>query len=290
VRAVQEPQKLTFQTSDGVVLTGTLFGAVRPGQPAVLVGSALGIAQNFYAPFASWLTQRGYGVMTFDVRGIGASRTPGQSLRAVKADLLTWAQQDFAAAVQTLCVRAQAPQITVLGHSLGAHHPAMSGGATQAKIRKLVSIAGGAGYWRDWAAPSRKLAPLMLHVAGPLLTPLLGYFPGKRLGMVGDLPAGVMRQWSRWCRHPQFAWGAQPELLLPVLATVRYPIHAIGLTDDEAITEVCIRKLLEVQPHAPATLDMVTPQSMGVQRIGHLGAFRRDLQAQLWPHIAQCLA
>ena len=28
----------------------------------------------------------------------------------------------------------------------------------------------------------------MLHLAGPLLTPVLAYFPGPALGMVVDLP------------------------------------------------------------------------------------------------------
>jgi predicted alpha/beta hydrolase len=285
------PQRVpfTFQTADGVALAATLYGSSVPGSPAVLLASALGIGQSFYAPFASWLALGGYTVMTFDLRGIGASRVRGQSLRTVKADMLTWARQDFAAAVRTLCEHAKAPTIAVLGHSLGAHHPAMSDAATQARIHKLVSIGSGAGYWRDWAAPSRKLAPLLLHVAGPLLTRLFGYFPGKRLGMVGDLPAGVMLQWSRWCRHPQFAWGAQPELVCPALATVRYPIHAIGFTDDEAMTEECIRKLLQVQPNAPSTLTMETPQSLGVARIGHLGAFRKEMHQQVWPYIAKCL-
>jgi predicted alpha/beta hydrolase len=46
---------------------------------------------------------------------------------------------------------------------------------------------------------------LLLQVAVPLLLPVFGYFPGKRLGMVGDLSAAAAWQWSRWCHHPEFA-------------------------------------------------------------------------------------
>lgn len=59
---------------------------------------------------------------------------------------------------------------------------------------------------RDWAPCTRNLVPLMLHLASTLLTPMFGYFPGKRLGMVGDLPPGVIRQWTRWCRTSPDVW------------------------------------------------------------------------------------
>ncbi len=66
-----------------------------------------------------------------------------------------------------------------------------------------LHAADGSGYWRDWSAPSRRLAPLMRHLAAPVLTPVLGYSPGKALRMVGDLPGPAVRQWTRW---PSAMW------------------------------------------------------------------------------------
>ncbi len=167
-----EPVALT--TADGVVLQGQVFGSRNPHQRAVLIAGGLGIAQRFYRPLAGWLAQKGHRVMTFDLRGIGASRSPAhrQSLRGLDADMLTWARRDFPAAVNALSALAGGAPIGLIGHSLGA----------------------------------------------PVLTPLFGYFPGKALRMVGDLPAPAMRQWSRWCRHPEFAWGAEPDRVLRVWA------------------------------------------------------------------------
>ena len=277
----------TLTTPDGTVLAATLYGdaADKP----VLMASALGVPQSYYAPFAQWLSARGYLVMTFDLRGMAASRKPGVHLRKVRGDMLTWAQQDFASAVEDLCALSGQPQITVIGHSLGAHHPAMSTAAAQSRIARLVAVASGSGYWRDWAPSTRNLAPLMLHLASPVLTPLFGYFPGKRLGMVGDLPPGVMRQWTRWCRHPGFAWGAEPHKLLPVLATARYPIRALAFSDDEIMTLRAVHKLLQATPNAPSTVQTITPQSVGAKRIGHLGAFRAQHEKQLWPRVADQL-
>jgi predicted alpha/beta hydrolase len=278
-------QPIEFLAEDGERLQGSLFEPASQPLGQVLVAGGLAIPQRFYAPFAAWLAARGQRVMTFDPRGMGRSRRPEHraSLRDLQADVLTWARQDFAAAVRWLADSAAGQPVTLVGHSLGMHHAAMTDAATQARIARAVSVAAGSGYWRDWAASSRRKAPLMLHLAAPLLTPLFGYFPGRRLRMVGDLPGPAMRQWSAWCRHPGFAWGAEPALVLPSLLSARFPIDAFGFTDDEAMTEDCTSKLLQAMPNAPSALRILSPGELGLTAIGHLGAFRPEAAAALWP-------
>jgi predicted alpha/beta hydrolase len=286
-----QTQTIDVIASDGQVLVAKLY---RPAQPAsnpypVLVAGALGIEQRYYAAFCSWLAGRGHTVMSFDLRGIGASLPVGQSLRDVQASMLSWARVDFTAAVGGLCRLADTDQVLLLGHSLGAQHAGMGLPSTQQKIRKLVSVASGSGHWRNWNEYSRRAAPLMFYLAGPLLTPLFGYFPGKRLGMVGNLPRGVMKQFSRWCQHPEFAWGVEPEELLPSLRSARYPIHAISFSDDETMPESGIRHLLAAHVNATSQIEVISPQQMGVARIGHIGAFRPQMQERLWPYLEACL-
>lgn len=277
---------VTLHAADGWPLAATWFEPPGPARGTVLVAAALGVPQRFYAPFCRWLAARGLAVMSFDLRGIGASRPA--SMRSVAVDMLGWARLDFAAAVAHAAGRAGAP-VTVLGHSLGAHHAGMSTEAAQAAIAKLVAVAAGTGYWRDWAPASRRRAPLLLHVAAPLVTPLVGWFPGARLGMVGDLPRGVIAQWSRWCRHPRFAPGVEGAPLVARLAALRCPIHSIGFTDDESMTEACLRQWLAAHPSAPSRLTMLSPAALGVPRIGHLGAFRAPMEPSVWPHLAEAV-
>jgi predicted alpha/beta hydrolase len=280
-----QAQTFIFKAADGTPLAGALFEP--SGQPlsAVLIAGALGVHQSFYTSFASWLARRGHLVMSFDVRGMGASRQPKyrHSLKGLDIDMLGWARLDFAAAVQHVALLNGGAQIAVVGHSLGMHHAAMTDAATQACINRVVSVAAGSGYWKDWVPRARRAAPLMLHLAGPLLTPLLGYFPGKRLGLVGDLPAPVMRQWSRWCKHPEFAWGAEPDKVLPSLQSARFAITAFSFSDDEAIPLACTQKLLAVLPNAPSQLRVMSPRDAGLATIGHVGAFRRGAEPVLWP-------
>ncbi len=273
-----------FTSDDGTSLYGTLYGDGFRDKSCVLIAGGLGVPQRFYSHFATFLSEHNHLVMTFDLRGMGDSRLPEhrRSLRGVNADMLTWARQDFAAAVSYLSGTAPSGTISLIGHSLGMHHAAMTTRSAQEKIKLAVSVAAGSGYWKDWAATSRFKAPLLLHVAAPLLTPLFGYFPGKRLRMVGDLPAPAIKQWSMWCRHPGFAWGAQPELVLPSLRSARFPVHAYSFADDEAMTTECTRKLLAAMPNAPSTQYLITPSEVNLQSIGHIGAFRSEAKEALW--------
>lgn len=282
---------LVLTASDGVRLQGAVYEPERLTGRSVLVAGGLAMPQRFYAPFAAWLAQRGHRVLTFDLRGTGASRAPQhrRSLRGLDADMLTWARRDFPAAVEALSAMADEPRIAVVGHSLGTHHAAMTDARTQTRIELLLAVAAGSGYWRDWAAPSRRLAPLMLHVAAPILTPLFGYFPGKALRMVGDLPAPAIRQWTRWCRHPQFAWGVEPDAILPSLRSARFRIEAWRFTDDEAMTETSTRKLLDAMPQAPSSLRTIHPADLGLRAIGHAGAFRLQAADRLWPLFDEAL-
>jgi len=282
---------LELTTEDHTPLQAVLYQPPGPVRLHVLLASALGVPQRFYAPFAAWLASQGHRVLTFDLRGIGSSRQPThqRSLKGLDANMLTWARQDFAAAVAALADMTHGVPITVVGHSLGAHHAAMTSEQTQRRIGRLVSVAAGSGYWRDWAQPSRRLAPLMLHLAIPVITPLLGYFPGKALGMVGDLPGPAALQWARWCRHPGFAWGAEPAQVLTSLKTARFDIEAFSFTDDNAMTEACIRQLLAAMPGARSTLQVVAPGDVGLKAIGHLGAFRGAAAERLWPVLEHAL-
>lgn len=129
----------------------------------------------------------------------------------------------------------------------------------------------------------------MFYLAGPVATALFCYFPGKRLRMVGDLPAGVMRQWTRWCCHPEFAWGAEPELIRPSLQSARLSITAFSFTDDEAMTETCTRKLLAAFSNSSSLLVRLAPDDVGMNAIGHVGAFNPSGANNLWTRFEECL-
>ena len=64
----------------------------------------------------------------------------------------------------------------------------------------------------------------------PVLTAVAGYFPGGRIGAVGDLPAGVIRQWRRWCLSPDYFASAEGASAREQFDAVRTPIVSLSFT------------------------------------------------------------
>ena len=143
---------------DGTQLVAHVFEPAGASAGSVVIGGAMGVRQDYYAPFAQWLAAQGWRVTSFDYRGSGASLpdTPGGSLRGFKADLSDWAR-DYEAVIDAAHAAAPAQPLYLLGHSLGAQLPGLLG--NQHKISGLLSVAAGSGYWRE-NAPQLKRSVL----------------------------------------------------------------------------------------------------------------------------------
>lgn len=275
------------QTADGARLACRVFEAPGPARGSVVIGAAMGVTQEFYAAFAQWLAAQGWRVTTFDYRGHGQSVPPGRTLRGFRADLFDWAR-DYDAVIGQAHAALPGRPLYLLGHSLGAQLP----GLLERKhlVSGMLCVAAGSGYWRDTAPRIRRAAFYFWFLLVPLATGLFGYFPGRRLRKIGDLPAGVVLQWRRWCLAPRYSVGAEGESVRQRYAGARFPVHALSMDDDELMTLQGIRVLMDLYENASTEVHRVAPRDFGIRRIGHFGAFRREREADLWPRMAQWLA
>ena len=270
---------------DGSRLSLRLYRPEGPVTAAVLIGGAMGVRQDYYQPFAQWLAGQGYAVATFDYRGMGESRAT-RSLRGLKVDLFGWAR-DYDTAIDALREAAPGVPLYLVGHSLGAQLPGLL--RNRAQVDGLISVAAGSGYWRDNAPPLRRMILYFWYLLVPVATALLGYFPGKRLRKVGDLPKGVMLQWRRWCLNPRYHVGAEGVAVRAQFEAARFPLVALSITDDELMTERGTRVLVDCYPNAPRRIERIAPQDVQALRIGHFGLFREQFRSTLWPRIGGLL-
>lgn len=279
-------QTQMLQTSDGARLAVRVYEASERCHGNVVIGSAMGVRQDFYAPFATWLASQGWRVSTFDYRGSGESLALSgvNSLRGFRANLFDWTR-DYEAVVDHAHAAQPDLPLYLLGHSLGAQLPGLM--RNQHKVSGLLGVATGSGYWRENAPQLKRLVPYFWFVLVPLMTKLFGYFPGTRLRKVGDLPAGVILQWRRWCLNPRYSVGAEGEVVRQCYANVRFPLLALSFSDDEMMTLPGTQSLLSLYENAPSHLQRITPSELSLPRIGHFGAFRREQQNLLWPRMAQ---
>lgn len=276
-----------IRAADGFELAAQAFGDVQRCRAGVLIVGAMGVEQKFYAPFAHWLAERGFFVVTFDYRGIGDSRPPPfrTSLRGFAADVTTWIERDVAAAVDFVAARIGAKPLFWLGHSLGGQILGLV--PNRARVAALVTVATGTGYWPQYSWRVRWYAWWLWYVVVPLATRAAGYFPGHRLGTIGDLPAGVIRQWRAWCLQRDYCVGATGAYRQ--YAEVRAPILALSFTDDEFMSRTSVEAMHRFYAQAPREMKRVAPRACGARRIGHFGFFRPRFAASLWPLVSAWL-
>lgn len=260
--------------ADGQPIAARFFRPEGKPKGSVLIVPAMGCSQDYYRAFASWLAAQGFVAATFDYRGTGLSRSG--SLRGFKADILDWAKRDCAAMIEAL----SDPPLYWVGHSLGGQILALA--PNRDKVRKAITVATGSGYWLE-NVPSLRLKVWWLwFVVVPLSLPLFGYFPGRALRKVGDLPKGVMQQWRRWCLSREYAVGAEGEAMRAQYASVRTPIVSLSFTDDEMMSAANTESIHGFYAAAPRTMKRIAPRDIGAQRIGHFGFFRPAYEGSLW--------
>lgn len=277
----------SIATADGTRIAARFFAPPGAARSAVLIVSAMGAPQGYYRPFAQWLAAQGHFVATFDYRGIGRSRP--KTLRGFEADVLTWAERDCAAMIEAIAARAPGAPLVWIGHSLGGQIVPMV--PNRERIAKIVTVATGSGYWREYSPRMRPFGWWLWFVAVPLATRLFGYFPGRRLKKVGDLPKGVVEQWRRWCMHKDYAAGAEGEAMRARYAAVTTPIVSLSFADDEYMSLANTKALHGLYSGAPQTLKRIAPAEIGQKRIGHFGFFRAQQEHALWrPHLLPELA
>ena len=270
--------KQSLQVDATTTVATCVFEPEGTARASVVIGGAMGVRQDYYASFAQWLAGQGFRVTTFDYRGQGDSLQG--PMRAVRADLLDWAR-DYEAVISAARTAIPDVPLYLLGHSLGAQLPGLL--KNPAQVDGLLSVAAGSGYWRENAPRLKRMVPYFWWVLVPLATRLWGYFPGRTLRKVGDLPTGVILQWRRWCLNPTYSVGAEGPAAAQSYAAVRFPVLALWMSDDELMTLRGTHSLVKLYRNAPARVERIAPEDINALRIGHFGFFREQFRQTLWP-------
>ena len=129
-----------------------------------------------------------------------------------------------------------------------------------------MTIASGSGYWLENSPPTLRRAWWLWFFAVPLALPLFGYFPGKKLRKVGDLPKGVMAQWRRWCLNREYAVGAEGEEARQAYAEVRTPMVSLSFADDEMMSLRNTESLHSFYRNAPKTMKRLARRTSTTDR------------------------
>jgi predicted alpha/beta hydrolase len=278
-------QAITLTTKNNINIQGYWFTpkevGKKPIKGKVVIASAMGVAQAYYQPIAHWLSEQGYSVLTFDCSGMAQSKD--KHLKEYQNNIIDWATQDYSAALQFMLNTDSASPIYWLGHSLGGQVFPLVDNIEH--VSKVITVSSGTGYWKHNAPALRRKAPFFWYFIMPIATSLFGYFPGKKIGMVGDLPKQVIYQWRRWCLHPEYCVGVESESVKTKFQQINVPLVSISFTDDEMLSLTNMHDLFALFGIENKELKNVHPKDVGEKRIGHLGFFREKFKDNLWPRL-----
>ncbi len=277
-RAVQ------IEAKDGYSLAASVFdppAGARSERP-VVIASATGVRQRYYAAFAAWLAGRGTRVITFDYRGIGGSRP--RRLTRFDASLVDWAELDLAGVLEWAAREHGDGQTSVIGHSVGGQLLGLV--PNLASIRSVVMVGSQSGDYRLWPGiTERALFGALWHAVVPGVASTLGYLPGS-LGIGEDLPGGVAREWAEWCRTRGYMVGGENHARRALYKRLDAPILAFGFDDDGYAPPAAVTALLSLYENARIERRQVSRQEA---KVGHFGFFRERFRSSLWLEAAAFL-
>jgi predicted alpha/beta hydrolase len=262
----------------------TLGGHLWPGVGKNLLGTviinpATGVLARYYHYYAAFLAEHGFTVLTYDYRGIGQSRP--RSLRGCGYRWRDWGELDFEAVLGFVRARDTGQPLFVVGHSIGGFLPGLSESASA--IDRMLTVGAQYAYWRDYQRDRRTRLFLKWHVIMPAITALWGYLPGRQLGWLEDLPAGVANEWSFRRARMELSHPRQVRKeIVQRFAAVSASILAVGVSDDELGTVRAIRRTLDYYRGTTPIQILLEPNDLGFDSIGHFGLFHRRHSSGFW--------
>lgn len=259
--------------------------AGRRARAVAVIAPATGVPQRFYRPFARWLTHRGYAVFTLDYRGLGESRCDGGGTAGTS--MRDWMLGDLPTVLTLARARARqgdAPlPLLWVGHSLGGHALPLLQGVEH--LDAAVTVGSQLPSFTRWpAGPARWAARAFFQLWVPGLVRLFGHLPAWALGGGLSLPGPAASDWSRWGRLP--AYFLSDASLQPAVRADRFRgvAHCWAIDDDWAFAPApAVQALADTLPTGRAEVLHLRRADVGLARIGHFGAFRRNAEARIWP-------
>ncbi|MCK5312818.1 MAG: alpha/beta hydrolase [Desulfobacteraceae bacterium] len=170
---------------------------VSESQIIVLILPALGAPTRLYKRLYDGIIQADISVALMTLRGEGLLRKE----QLVSKGNFGYVEllKDIDNVIEFLTDKYPNKSIVTMGHSLGGQLGCLYHCHNNSKVTASVVIAGGNVGYRSWTGMSRVKTFFATQFIG-LISMLLGWFPGGKIGFGGNQPKNTMIDWSRNAR------------------------------------------------------------------------------------------
>lgn len=243
-----------------------------------MIAPATGIKRRFYAPFAKHLSQNGFGVLTFDNRGIGDSLKG--KIRGSNASLQQWGEQDMPAILESLKDHFPATKYHLVGHSAGGQLVGLMPNCEE--LTSMFNFACSSGQLKNMKMPFQFSAFFFMNVYIPLNNILFGHSKTNLVGMGEALPKKVAAEWSEWCNGQGYVKTAfDKSITRHWYNELDIPSLWVNAIDDDIANNENVDDMASVFTKLQVEKMSLVPSDHGLKEIGHMKFFSKGNQ-QLW--------
>lgn len=279
---VRPNESIKITCRDGYLLSGSLYRPASKMHAAVMIAPATGIKKTFYHAFATHLAEQGYGVVTFENRGIGESLRG--KLKDSKATIRDWGYLDMPAVLDSLKSSFPSTSHHLVGHSAGGQLAGLM--HNHGDLRSMFNVACSSGQLDNMRAGYRRKAKIFMNAFAPLNNAVFGYTNTQWIGMGEPLPKGVAQEWCDWCNgagYIETAFGKSVKEHW--YDAINCPSLWINATDDDIANNANVDDMTRVftKMSAQGKIERLTidPSEHGYQDLGHMKFFSRK-RSGLW--------
>ena len=271
---------------DQVAIAATTYSPMKDVKGAILIGPATGIKRQFYANFASFLAEKGYGVITFDNRGIGDSLVG--SVKESDASLQCWGEKDMPAVFEQLKITFPKTKYHLIGHSAGGQLVGLMPNAGE--LSSIFNYACSSGCLLNMRLLHQIKGQFFMNFFIPVNNAVFGYTKSQWLGMGEPLPKKVAKQWQTWCNgkgYVKTAFGKTihqhfyNELVVPSMW--------VNASDDDIANTKNVDDMMSVFTSLPVNKLTLSANDHDLDEIGHMKFFSRKSKV-LWKYPLNWLA
>jgi len=264
----------TIRTKDGKNIEARVYVPTEDSNRVIVISPSAHATQTFYYDIACFFRNQKFAVVTFDFRGTGDSAPT--SLKGFKANLENWAQQDIDAVLRYVKNQFPKQELIFLGHGIGGEIIGLAPASQFINRIVLVSCALSCTRLRRWR---EKLWIGVMKTFAKAISWLFGYFPGKELGILSDLPKGVMNEWIHWCDNANGLFDDFPDHNYRKL---QVPLLAFSFSDDWRSQQNGVKALLQHFSSACVSWYHIHPKQIGKRKVNHSGFFKMTSEKTLW--------
>ncbi len=275
----------TVLCTDQHVLAITTYHPKNPVKAALLIAPATGIKRQFYDNFASYLAEHGYGVITFDNRGIGESLVG--KITKNNASLQCWGEKDMPAVFDQLKQTFPNSKYHLIGHSAGGQLVGLMHNAMD--FSSIFNVACSSGRLRNMNKSYLVKAHFFMNLFIPFSNTVWGHTKSQLVGMGEPLPKTVAQQWREWCNGQGYVKTAFGKTVHKHLYDeLSIPSMWVNAIDDDIANDKNVDDMISVFKASPAHKLILSPKDHDLDEIGHMKFFSRKSKV-LWKHVLHWL-